>query len=211
MASEDYNPGMTPVQRSFSRIGLWVGVVTLMLVITSRPKRSPGELSSLGTVRDMSFYGVTSSGAKPMRTTHLQGQPWVANFIFTRCGGPCPIMSTKMAALQRVLPKEVKLVSFTVDPDYDNAHVLQVYARRFHANPERWIFARASKNSLTKMVSKDFKLSDKLEMHSTKLVLVDQQNVVRAYYDSDGEAVFKDVARDVALLTTGKAPRPPHQ
>src|SRR2546429_4462266 len=35
---------------------------------------------------------------------------------------------------------EVKLVSFTVDPEHDTPSALAEYAARYHAQPERWHF-----------------------------------------------------------------------
>src|SRR5437763_16696652 len=52
--------------------------------------------------------------------SELAGKVWVASFIFTRCGGPCPLVSEQMALLQHDLEREpeVLLVSFTVDPEH---------------------------------------------------------------------------------------------
>src|SRR5690606_2312752 len=51
----------------------------------------------------------------------LDGRIWVIDFIFTRCGSQCPVMSTKMRRLQNWLDENemgnVQLVSVTVDPE----------------------------------------------------------------------------------------------
>jgi cytochrome oxidase Cu insertion factor (SCO1/SenC/PrrC family) len=44
-------------------------------------------------------------------------------------------MSSKMAELQKTLPADVRLVTFTVDPDRDDQNVLAEYARHFEADP----------------------------------------------------------------------------
>ena len=45
-----------------------------------------------------------------------------------------------MQKLQDRLPKEVRLVSFSVDPYNDTPEVLTEYAKRYNADPERWLF-----------------------------------------------------------------------
>jgi protein SCO1/2 len=155
--------------------------------------------------------GVTANGPLRLRQKDLLGHPWVADFIFTRCGGPCPLMSGKMEALQRVLPSNVRLVSFTVDPDYDSPAVLQAYAKRFHADPARWIFARAAKDVLFSLMNDGFRLAVSQErgvpaqsrvMHSTKFVLIDAQGFVRGFYDSNAGSFLADLSRDLRQIST---------
>src|ERR1035438_5102545 len=56
---------------------------------------------------------------QPFDSHSLDGHIWVANFIFTTCTGPCPMMSHQMRGIQNSThaSPELKLVSFTVDPD----------------------------------------------------------------------------------------------
>ena len=56
----------------------------------------------------------------------LRGKVWIADFIFTRCPGPCPRMSSRMASLQSNLSSEegLRLVSISVDPEFDTQEVL---------------------------------------------------------------------------------------
>lgn len=149
-----------------------------------------------------------------MSTKDFQGKIWIANFIFTRCGGPCPVMSGKMAALQRTLPPAVQFVSFTVDPDFDKSPILQDYASRFRADPNRWVFARTTKETLFKMVNEGFKLPvvenrthppETRVLHSTNFVLVDASGVVRGYYESTGERFMERVADGVRSLQKERA------
>jgi cytochrome oxidase Cu insertion factor (SCO1/SenC/PrrC family) len=54
----------------------------------------------------------------------LDGHVWVADFIYTTCQGPCPRMSSRMRAMQNATGPDVRLVSFTVDPDHDTPPAL---------------------------------------------------------------------------------------
>ena len=68
------------------------------------------------------------------------GRVWVADFIYTTCEGPCPMMSKLMHQLQTLTAgmPDVKLVSFTVDPEHDSPPVLAAYAKHFQPDPARW-------------------------------------------------------------------------
>ena len=152
----------------------------------------------LGNVPDFSLPGTTAEGDMPLSRADLAGRFWIANFIFTRCSGPCPIMTGKLAMLQPVLPADVLFVSFSVDPDRDDLDSLRRYARQFEADPKRWRFVRPEKGDLYRIAYEGFRLpvmedpaapSGYRVTHSTKFVLVDGEGRIRGYFDSDAADV----------------------
>ncbi|MBK8575393.1 MAG: SCO family protein [Elusimicrobia bacterium] len=164
---------------------------------------------ALGHVPDFTLPAATANGPTTLALADLRGHPWVADFIFTRCGGPCPLMSAKMAELQKVLPNNVRLITFTVDPDRDDQTVLAEYARRFEADPARWFFLRADKPTLYKLVFEGFKLpmmedpaaeSGFRVIHSTKFVLVDGQGRIRQYFESSNDGMARRMADAASAL-----------
>ncbi len=74
--------------------------------------------------------------------TDLLGKVWIASFVFTRCTAGCPQISTTMKRLQGDLSgyPDVRLVTFTVDPEHDDPGELSRYADAYGADPERWLF-----------------------------------------------------------------------
>jgi protein SCO1/2 len=164
---------------------------------------------ALGHVPDFTLPGATANGPATLSLTNLKGHPWVADFIFTHCSGPCPMMTAKMAELQKVLPDKVRLITFTVDPDRDDPTVLAEYARQFDADPVRWFFLRADKATLYKLVFEGFKLpmmedpaaeSGFRVIHSTKFVLVDGQGRIREYFESSNEGMAQKIADAASAL-----------
>jgi protein SCO1/2 len=156
---------------------------------------APRAIESVRPIPDFRMTGVTIDTEQPIVKADLIGSPWVANFIFTHCGGPCPLLTAEMARLQKELPKEIKLVTLTVDPDRDTPEVLRQYASRFHADPRRWIFMTGEKGALFKLMYEGFNLpmvedrqspSGFRVTHSTKFVLVDSQGTIRGYYGQEG-------------------------
>src|SRR5688500_4799185 len=48
-------------------------------------------------------FELTERSGEPFGSEQLRGKVWIADFIFTRCGGTCPRMTAEMAALQQKL------------------------------------------------------------------------------------------------------------
>jgi protein SCO1/2 len=120
----------------------------------------------------------------------------------------CPIMSEKMRKLQDTLPAEIRLVSFSVDPDVDTPAVLTEYARKFGADPNRWLFLTGSRESLFKLSKEGFKLAvddsggTELEpiTHSSRFALVDQHGRIRGYYSMEEPSELAHLIKDAKSL-----------
>jgi protein SCO1/2 len=88
--------------------------------------------------------GLTDMGGK--ETSLLKeidaGRPVMVNFIFTTCTTICPVMSGVFSQVQKELGSEsgeVRMVSVSIDPEYDTPDRLRDYAQRFGAGPQ-WQF-----------------------------------------------------------------------
>lgn len=146
-------------------------------------------ISSYGTLPS---FGLVNQDAQPFGSAQLAGKIWIADFIFTSCPGPCPIISSRMSELQKPLEKtDVHLVSFTVDPEKDTPEVLRAYADKLRAQSARWDFLTGPRDEIYALTRDGFKLavSDGSEekgtpVHSTRFVLIDRRGVIRGYYDA---------------------------
>jgi len=142
-------------------------------------------------------FQMTERLGKPVALDDLKGKVWVASFVFTRCSGPCPQVSATMARLQKELNlKEIgdlRLVTFTVDPDRDTPNDLKEYANRYQADPEKWLFLTGlPEEELHKLLKEGFKVSAQRSSslkageefdHSSRLAVVDKKGVIRGYFD----------------------------
>lgn len=154
-------------------------------------------------------FELVNQEARPFGSAQLAGKIWIADFIFTSCPGPCPIISSRMSELQKPLEKsDVHLVSFTVDPEKDTPEVLRVYAGKLKAQPKRWDFLTGSRPGIYSLARDGFKLSafesgdePGLPVHDTRFVLVDRRGTIRGYYDALApDAVTKLLADTNHLL-----------
>ena len=163
-------------------------------------------VSSYGTVPSFQF---TNQNGQPFGSPQLAGKIWIADFVYTTCPGPCPMISSRMSELQKSLEKtDVHLVSFSVDPDKDTPEVLRRYAERLQAEPGRWDFLTGPKSAIYKLSHDGFKLAvsdgsdaQGIPVHSTRIVLVDRHGQIRGYYDTtEADAMTKLVADTNHLL-----------
>ncbi|MGD8590879.1 MAG: SCO family protein [Chromatiales bacterium] len=86
---------------------------------------------------------VTMDGEKKSLVEVLNtDQPIMLNFIFTSCTTICPVLTATFTQLQEMLSEQnqqVKMISISIDPEYDTPEKLQDYARRFNAG-SNWQF-----------------------------------------------------------------------
>jgi protein SCO1/2 len=163
-------------------------------------------VSSYGSVPS---FQLTNQAEQPFGSAQLAGKIWIADFIYTMCPGPCPMISSRMSDLQKPLEKtDVRLVSFSVDPEKDTPQVLRSYAETLQAEPGRWDFLTGPKSAIYKLSHDGFKLAvsdggdtQGSPVHSTRMVLVDRRGQIRGYYDAtDAETVTKLLADTNHLL-----------
>ena len=144
-----------------------------------------------------------------MTSADLAGRVWIADFVFTRCPDVCPLLSTRMAALQKSLATgddPVRLVSISVDPAHDTPAVLAEYAERYHAGPG-WLFLTGSRDAVAGLLRDGFRVAFADDgppaspiTHSDRFVLVDRQLRVRGYYHGNDEADLRRLVADAAAV-----------
>ncbi len=154
-----------------------------------------------GTVAD---FTLTEKDGSNFSINNLKGNVWVADFMFTHCPGQCPLMNLEMNRLQARLPKDIRLVSFTVDPDRDTPAVLSQYAETYAAEKGRWFFLTGEKEDLNR-VATSFYMSriDDPNRHSIRLVLVDVKARIRGYYDPMDQHSVDKLLSDSMTLESG--------
>jgi protein SCO1/2 len=159
-------------------------------------------------------FALTERSGKTITNHDLAGKIWVADFIYTTCPGPCPLITAAMAKLQDAVAHDpqVQLVTFTVDPETDTPPVLAKYADQFGADPNRWWFLTGPEKPLYDLIGSGFRLpvqdnsgqpladGQYKVTHSTYLALVDGDGNVRGYYNGTGAESQADLLRDIKIL-----------
>jgi protein SCO1 len=170
-----------------------------------RSRRVAPRLERLAPAPQFQF---TAQDGSTVSNADFKGKVWVANFIFTRCAGPCPIMTSRMAELNQALSekaKDVELVSITVDPEYDTPQVLKEYGERVGASPDKWKFLTGPQDQIEATVMKGFLQALSREpsgvpIHSTRFVLVDRDGWIRAFLDGNDPELAQKLLMDIGDL-----------
>ncbi len=159
-------------------------------------------LPPLSVLGDVPQFQLTSQDGQPFHSKALEGRVWVADFIYTTCTGPCPMMSSQMRRLQTQTDPEVKLISFTVDPAHDTPPVLSEYAKKFKYDPSRWWFLTGEAEKLSSLGRDTFHLNsvDGSMTHSTRFVLVDRKGHIRGYYSTSEDGFLSRLVRDIKTV-----------
>lgn len=145
-------------------------------------------------------FSLTERGGRTVTLDDLSGRVWIANFIFTRCGGPCPRTTAAMASLANDLRGEgtddLRFVSISVDPEYDTPAVLDAYAKSYGADPERWLFLTGDAAAIRSLCHDGFRLGFAAAppgeavpgaevAHSTRFVAVGRDGRIAGYFDGE--------------------------
>jgi protein SCO1/2 len=160
-------------------------------------------LPEYGNVPD--FQLTDQTGASFSSASSLKGKVWVADFIYTNCPGPCPMMSSKMNQIQKALADTdtARLVSFTIDPARDTPPVLAEYASHFEAQTGRWYFLTGDVGDLNALAKDAFHLGEvdgKNVEHSIRLALVDRSSQIRGFYVTTDKDAMKNLIADARRL-----------
>lgn len=179
------------------RGGVWALLAALALGACGESSARSG--ASLERAADDEWAGpqladfrMTASDRREVTLASLAGAPFVLDFVFTTCSGPCPRMSDSMAELQADLADTpVRLVSVSVDPQTDTLERLAAYGSERRADFERWHFLRGDEDqvlalaaSVSLAVQRDGAADLGMQVaHSTRFVVVDGEGRVRGYYE----------------------------
>ncbi|MFG0247713.1 MAG: SCO family protein, partial [Phycisphaeraceae bacterium JB051] len=160
---------------------------------------------------------LTDKAGSSFHSDQLRGKVWIADFVFTRCQGPCPMITMQMAKVENKLKQDpnwndIRLASFTVDPDYDTPKVLSEHAQRVDVKTTNWLWLTGERKTMWDLINNEFKLmvgtneiagddpGHGLITHSTKFVLVDRKMRIRGYYNAmDGQEIAR-LYRDLQIV-----------
>ena len=155
----------------------------------------PERLRPYSAVHD---FTLTNQLGQAMHLADLKGKVWVADIIFTQCGGPCPKMTARLSPLQALWKDkpEVQLVTLTTNPEYDTPAIMKKFAEHFGADPAKWLFLTGTKQQIVALAVEGLKLAavekapadreseNDLFIHTTVSVLVDKLGRVRGSFET---------------------------
>ena len=152
----------------------------------------------------------------PLPFSRLRGHRVALTFIYTRCPLPefCPMMDRHFAAVQKAVKStpalaDVRLITVTLDPEYDTPAVLKPYSEKRNADPAIWSFVTGEPKEVSRFGSQFGLFVDRAPGSAANDII---HNLVTAVIDADGRLVRLHTGNDwtptqlVADLKTSSAP-----
>lgn len=138
---------------------------------------------------------------------NVAGKVFVADFFFTSCEAACPMMSTQLTRVQEAIGNDTafRILSYSLDPENDSIPVLRSFARKFHADDNIWYLMTGDKKKIYTLGEQGYLqsvLNDEKSFinHSQKFILVDQDRMIRGFYNGLDSAEVDLMIQDIRYL-----------
>ena len=152
-------------------------------------------------LRQLPEFSLTDHLSQPFGTHQLLGKAWIADVIRTR-DPRAAAQTADLAKLQQELRRrpgsaDIRLITFTADPEHDSPEVLRRYANAAGVDGKQWRFLTGPREVLSQVYGG---FAGPAQEYSGKWMLVDPQGHVRGFYDGNATGQREALKRDV--LTT---------
>ena len=175
------------MQGSWARFVLFALLAACVLPAWSHDAKAVGRLPTVGPAP---AFALTDQSSKRVALSDQQGKVLAVTFIYATCKDTCPILTAKMATIQRKLgadfgPK-VRFASITVEPEIDTPAVLKAYAEKHGADLSGWSFLTGPSKDIQEVVrrygafAKRNKAGDVDHLFLTSLI--DRKGMLRVQY-----------------------------
>lgn len=153
-------------------------------------------------------FQATTQDQEAITASDLEGEWWIANFMYTNCTMVCPTMTPNLIRVQNDLAEldlDTQIISFSIDPDYDTPQVLKEYAEEYQIDLSNWNFLTGydfeeiqdlSENNF-KTVLADGGPDGHEFVHSTYVFLINPDGEVIKQYDGISEDELQTLVDDL--------------
>ena len=138
-------------------------------------------------------YALVDQSLTPRPIGSLRGHRVALTFIYTRCplAEFCPLMDKQFADVQQQIAQspelaDVRLVSVTLDPEFDTPAVLDAHAQSLGADPGLWHFVTGDRDEVLAFAKRFGVIAEPGELdtlvHNLRTAVIDPQGrLVTAY------------------------------
>lgn len=145
-----------------------------------------GTMAVAESLPKLEEFELTERSGKPFRSSDMKGKVWVASFFFATCQGSCSRLNANIKSLADIPDvQDATWVSITVDPATDTLPVLNEYADRFGADPERWLFCRGDFGYVKRLADDVLRVGGvSYKSHNDYAVVVDKYGKVAGMFNA---------------------------
>ena len=171
------------------------------------------ELLRIGFDHHIGTFKFQNQDGEWITDKEMNGNISVVEYFFTTCKSICPIMNRQMQRVNKAFSqeKDIKLFSFTVDPETDSVEQMKQYAQSHDAIAGKWHFLTGEKSALYSLARKSFFVLKPAEaqnlgdagsdfIHTNNFVLIDKQLRIRGYYDGTSVKEVNQLISDIKRL-----------
>jgi protein SCO1/2 len=161
----------------------------------------------LGIEEPAPDFTLTDQIGNTVSLASLRGNPVLLDFVFTRCPGPCPVLTgihrDVREGLRPADRARVQSVSITLDPAYDTPEVLRDYTAARRLDTEGWSFVTGPVEDVEAVVAAygvgSIREPDGNIVHTLATFLIDAEgNIAKRYLGVRHEPA--DIRTDVESL-----------
>ncbi len=156
-----------------------------------------------------SFSFIDQNGAVLSDKT-LERKIHITNFIFTRCGNICPVMTKNMKAVEKEFMNDtgVIILSFSVTPWIDTVQALKKYATDNDIVSSSWHLLTGSKGAIYTLARRSYFAEEDLGftkdstdfLHTEHVLLIDKTKRIRGIYNGTLPFETEQLIKDIKLL-----------
>lgn len=161
-----------------------IGFAVIFSLRDSKPAKQMANLTR-PPLGKFAFYRESET---PFNEQNLDGKTTIINFFFTQCMGPCPLMTSQLALLEKEFGDKpgFQIVSITINPGSDNAAALREYAKKYKIDLGNWAFLRAPFDQTVAFANQALGVpaGEDPALHTTRFILVNRERRIEGYFDS---------------------------
>ena len=178
-----------------------------------KPEMVDSNLRNTGIGHRIKDFSFLDQDGDQLTLNDVKGKVFVVEYFFTTCKTICPIMNDNMKLVQKRYKgnPNLKILSFTVDPEIDSVEVMKAYAKEHHAVEGQWYFLTGEKKALYHLARNSFFVLKPAEaknvgdggsdfIHTNNFVLIDQELRIRGYYDGTNKEEVNTLMEDIDIL-----------
>ena len=190
-------------------------LLSVLIALACLACQQQPELDVFGRAPD---FNLTDQSGAAFSSQAMAGRVVLLDFVYTHCTDACPLLSATFQLAQRkfadekLLGSKVMLLSLSVDPRHDSPTVLAEYGQSFKADNASWKFLTGDWDQVYDVVTGlkvatrpprpalDAPAPGGTELtHSTRIILIDAQQQVRAYLEGQ-DATADDLVKAAKRL-----------
>ena len=131
----------------------WIGIAATLTLATGAAGADYRRMTARYEVPAVTLVDQTGAAA-PLDRVLSAGRPVILEFFFSSCPTICGLMASTLGAAQPALAEiaaDYRMVSISIDPEYDTPPRLAAYAVQFDAGPH-WTLLTGQEDAVAQVV-----------------------------------------------------------